>query len=142
VISCLGRQIFFFVLSLVSLSVALSGIETKDQDWSFFSPQHLKSRNGNRLNRATRGGYWKVTGKDQEILSGARSIGKKKILVFYEGRTPNGKNTDWVTHEYHLSQEELDGNNPDQVGFLSRLLLLLASHFFSIALFLLANFSW
>ncbi|XP_062147519.1 NAC domain-containing protein 43-like [Alnus glutinosa] len=96
---------------------ALSGIETKDQDWSFFSPQHLKSRNGNRLNRATRGGYWKVTGKDQEILSGARSIGKKKILVFYEGRTPKGEKTDWVTHEYHLSQEELDGNNPDQTTF-------------------------
>jgi hypothetical protein len=141
VISCLGRQ-FFFVLSLVSLSVAFSGIETKDQKWFFFSPPHLKNQKGPRLNRATRGGYWKVTGKDQKILSGARWIGKKKILVFYEGRTPNGKRTDWVMHEYHLSQEELDGNNPEQVGFLSRLLLLLASHFFSIPLLLLANFSW
>jgi hypothetical protein len=50
------------------------------------------------------------------------------------------KKTDWVTHEYHLCQKELDGNNLDQVGCLSRLLFLLALHFFLIVLFLLANF--
>jgi hypothetical protein len=82
-----------------------------------------------------------VTSKDQEILSGASSIGKKKILVFYEGRTPNDKKADWIMHEYHLCQKELDGNNPDQVGCLSCLLFLLVLHFFLIAQFLLANCS-
>jgi hypothetical protein len=69
-------------LCLVSLSVDFSGIETKDLDWSFFSPHDLKHWTENLLNRATRGGYWKVTGKDQEILSEASLIGKKKISIY------------------------------------------------------------
>jgi hypothetical protein len=110
VISLLGSSNFS--------SVDFSGIETKDLEWFFFSPQDLKHPNWNRLNRATNAGYWKVTGKDRAIKSGASLIGKKKVLVFYKGRVPMGEKTDWVMHEYHSSL----GTYPGQVGFLSRLL--------------------
>ncbi|XP_062147475.1 protein NTM1-like 9 isoform X2 [Alnus glutinosa] len=96
-----------------------SGIETitKDQEWFFFSQHDLKHRNGNRLNRKTDAGYWKVTGTDLEIWSvgGESLIGKKKIPVFYEGLSPNSKITDWVLHEYHATPTELQGTNPAQV---------------------------
>jgi hypothetical protein len=63
-----------------------------------------------------------VTGKDQEIWSGASLIGKKKFLVFYKrGTASKWEKTNWVTHEYHTTLKELDGTKPGQVGFLSYL---------------------
>ncbi|XP_059434357.1 protein NTM1-like 9 [Corylus avellana] len=92
-----------------------SGLPTKDEEWFFFSPRH---RNGNRMNRATNAGYWKVVGKDQKIWSGGSLIGRKKILLFYLGSTSNAKITDWVMHEYHATLKELDGTtNPAQKTF-------------------------
>jgi hypothetical protein len=112
----------FFGLSLVSLTVSLSGIETTDGEWIFFSSPELKQPNGKRFNRRTDAGYWKVTGKDQEIWSGASLIGKKKFLVFYKrGTASKWEKTNWVTHEYHTTLKELDGTKPGQVGFLSYL---------------------
>jgi hypothetical protein len=69
---------------------------TKDQEWFFFSQHDLKRRNGNRLNMKTDSGYWKVTGQDLKIWSvgGESLIGTLKILVLYEGRSPNSKITD------------------------------------------------
>ncbi|CAM0880627.1 unnamed protein product [Alopecurus aequalis] len=73
-------------------------------EWFFFSPRDRKYPNGARPNRTAGSGYWKATGTDKPILSdaGARCVGVKKALVFYQGRSPRGTKTEWVMHEYRL----------------------------------------
>ncbi|GAB2220581.1 hypothetical protein Droror1_Dr00008242 [Drosera rotundifolia] len=75
-----------------------------EKEWYFFSPRDRKYPNGVRPNRATVSGYWKATGTDKAIYSGTKCAGIKKALVFYQGRPPKGNKTDWIMHEYRLSE--------------------------------------
>ncbi|PSR94876.1 Protein CUP-SHAPED COTYLEDON 3 like [Actinidia chinensis var. chinensis] len=73
-------------------------------EWYFFSFRDRKYATGYRANRATTSGYWKATGKDRTIHDPrTRAIaGKRKTLVFYRNRAPNGIKTGWIMHEFRL----------------------------------------
>ncbi|KAK8518377.1 hypothetical protein V6N13_027854 [Hibiscus sabdariffa] len=83
---------------------------TPQNDWYFFSHKDKKYPSGTRTNRATAAGFWKATGRDKIIHSGFTRIGLRKTLVFYEGRAPHGKKSDWIMHEYRL--DDSDGSIP------------------------------
>ncbi|KAJ6740546.1 PROTEIN CUP-SHAPED COTYLEDON 2-RELATED [Salix purpurea] len=97
--------------SLLMIEVDLNRCEPWDipdtacvggKEWYFYSQRDRKYATGLRTNRATASGYWKATGKDRHILREGTLVGMRKTLVFYQGRAPKGKKTDWVMHEFRL----------------------------------------
>ncbi|KAG2310205.1 hypothetical protein Bca4012_024707 [Brassica carinata] len=95
-----------------------SKLKSRDLEWYFFSMLDKKYSNGSKTNRATEKGYWKTTGKDREILrNGSRAVGMKKTLVYHKGRAPRGERTNWVMHEYRLTDDELKKTGAPQDAF-------------------------
>ncbi|KAL0399360.1 UNVERIFIED_CONTAM: NAC domain-containing protein JA2L [Sesamum radiatum] len=45
-----------------------------------------------------------TTGTDKIITTEGRKVGIKKALVFYVGKAPKGTKTNWIMHEYRLSE--------------------------------------
>jgi hypothetical protein len=84
-----------------------------EREWYFFSPRDRKYPNGARPNRAAASGYWKATGTDKPILSSKtnKGIGVKKALVFYQGKPPKGLKSEWIMHEYRLTNSYKSNNN-------------------------------
>ncbi|OIT05595.1 PREDICTED: NAC transcription factor 29 [Nicotiana attenuata] len=87
--------------------------EFGEREWYFFTPRDRKYPNGVRPNRAAVSGYWKATGTDKAIYSGSKYVGIKKALVFYKGRPPKGIKTDWIMHEYRLSESRSQPIRPN-----------------------------
>ncbi|URE30945.1 NAC domain-containing protein 21 [Musa troglodytarum] len=71
-------------------------------EWYLFSLRDLKYATGQRTNLATMSGYWKATGKDKPVTRKGLLVGMRKTLVFYQGRAPKGKKTEWVMHEFRM----------------------------------------
>ncbi|XAR68372.1 hypothetical protein NMG60_11003472 [Bertholletia excelsa] len=88
-----------------------------EQEWYFFSPRDRKYPNGARPNRAATSGYWKATGTDKPVMSatGNQKVGVKKALVFYGGKPPKGIKTNWIMHEYRLTDSKPSSSKPPQV---------------------------
>ncbi|KAK4483412.1 hypothetical protein RD792_010598 [Penstemon davidsonii] len=76
----------------------------------FFTPRERKYLNGSRPNRAAGSGYWKATGADKAIHHNGEEVGSKKSLVFYEGRPPKGKKTNWLMQEYMVREPDRKKN--------------------------------
>ncbi|KAA8526857.1 hypothetical protein F0562_008914 [Nyssa sinensis] len=85
-----------------------------EQEWYFFSPRDRKYPNGARPNRAATSGYWKATGTDKPVLTsgGTQKVGVKKALVFYGGKPPKGIKTNWIMHEYRLTDNKANTKPP------------------------------
>ncbi|CAA2933371.1 NAC domain-containing 43-like [Olea europaea subsp. europaea] len=107
-----GRQdfIFIFLISSTDFYILISEKckigSTPQSDWYFFSHKDKKYPTGMRTNRATAAGFWKATGRDKVIYSNSRPIGRRKTLVFYNGRAPHGRKSDWIMHEYRLEADD------------------------------------
>ncbi|KAJ7522243.1 hypothetical protein O6H91_18G003000 [Diphasiastrum complanatum] len=86
-----------------------------DTEWYFFVVLNKKYPRGARSNRSTKCGFWKTTGKDKPVKIHSKKVGMKKTLVFYEGRAPHGKRTDWVMYEYRLENGISKKVPPDAV---------------------------
>ncbi|KAE8727404.1 hypothetical protein F3Y22_tig00005459pilonHSYRG00018 [Hibiscus syriacus] len=87
-----------------------SFLPKRDLEWFFFCPMDRKYPNGLRTNRDTEAGYWKATRKDRKAVCQSAVTSYRKTLVFYGGHAPLGDRTDWVMHEYRLSDEPSQGS--------------------------------
>ncbi|KAF2289698.1 hypothetical protein GH714_038019 [Hevea brasiliensis] len=87
------------------------------EQWFFFIPRQKREAQGGRPNRLTTTGYWKSTGSPGYVYSSSnnRCIAIKRTMVFYMGRIPLGRKTEWKMNEYRVIQEEASsstGPNP------------------------------
>ncbi|XP_023532223.1 NAC domain-containing protein 78-like isoform X2 [Cucurbita pepo subsp. pepo] len=110
-----GKPLCFDTISVVDIYKSepwdlpeKSKLRTRDLEWYFFSPLDKKYSNSSRTNRATENGYWKTTGKDRPVRHNSRVVGMKKTLVYHSGRAPRGARSNWVMHEYRLTDEDLE----------------------------------
>ncbi|KAM1053513.1 hypothetical protein FF1_000996 [Malus domestica] len=93
----------------------LSLVKSDDQEWYLFSTYKKNSKN--QIVRATKEGFWKVTGERKQVKTEDKRsvIGEKRILTFKQGRVRNPQKTDWVMHEYYIPQTNPNDNQRDFV---------------------------
>ncbi|KAJ8899563.1 hypothetical protein K2173_018537 [Erythroxylum novogranatense] len=74
--------------------------------WFFFVPRKESEFHGGKPNRLTKSGYWKASGCLGYVysLKDNRPIGLKRTMIFYQGRAPNGRKTEWKINEYKAIQ--------------------------------------
>ncbi|KAJ8899609.1 hypothetical protein K2173_018583 [Erythroxylum novogranatense] len=77
------------------------------KEWFFFVRRQESEARGGRPKRQTATGYWKATGTPSSVYSSSnnRCIGEKRTMVFYNGRAPVGRKTEWKMNEYKILEE-------------------------------------
>ncbi|GMI84780.1 hypothetical protein HRI_002147300 [Hibiscus trionum] len=91
---------------LPQLSVSLC--HKDPEQWFFFVPRSESEARGGRPKRLTDSGYWKATGSPGFVYaSDGRPIGFKRTMVFYTGKAPSGKKTEWKMNEYKAFEGEV-----------------------------------
>ncbi|CAN1810607.1 NAC domain-containing protein 10 [Linum perenne] len=102
--------------AVVTSDINIYKFDPWDLPSTYTTPRDRKYPNGARPNRTAATGYWKATGTDKPILStnGSHCLGVKKALVFYQGRPPKGRKTNWMMLEYRLLDD------PNQLRIVKR----------------------
>ncbi|XP_044476384.1 NAC domain-containing protein 96-like [Mangifera indica] len=88
----------------------LSRIPSSEKWCNFFCAPDYINVDTSRFSRATKMGYWKLTGEPRKIKTkrSNKVIGAKRILVFYERHGGSkGIKTDWVMHQYSVNNDPL-----------------------------------
>ncbi|KAF8395764.1 hypothetical protein HHK36_019715 [Tetracentron sinense] len=76
----------------------------REKEWYFFTPRDRKYLKGDRPDRAAGDGFWRATEAKKPVRSnGGTLVGYKRSLVYYKGKPPNGKKTNWLMNEYSVS---------------------------------------
>lgn len=78
----------------------------------FFYHREYKceKKKGRVCYQETKLGYWKPLGKEKPVLASSQGnelVGLKQVMAFYRGKPPHGSKTDWIMHEYSLSNKEI-----------------------------------
>ncbi|CAH2057574.1 unnamed protein product [Thlaspi arvense] len=80
------------------------------EQWFFFIPRLERELMGRRPTRLTPAGYWKAAGSRRYVYSlDNRAIGIKRDMVFYLGRFPTGRKTEWKMNEYRAIEVDPRG---------------------------------
>ncbi|KAF8403791.1 hypothetical protein HHK36_011897 [Tetracentron sinense] len=89
-----------------------------ERAWYFFTPRERKHPNGTRPNRVAGDGFWRASARDEDVTSRGMKIRSKRSLVFWKGKPPNARKTDWLMQEYRLLEDEnppITGNNANDM---------------------------
>ncbi|KAK3408239.1 hypothetical protein EUGRSUZ_J00514 [Eucalyptus grandis] len=71
------------------------------EQWFFFAPMQEREARGGRPSRSMATGYWKATGSSGYVYSSDNKvIGVKNSMVFYLGKPPTGRKTQWKLNTY------------------------------------------
>ncbi|KAK1405713.1 hypothetical protein POM88_005318 [Heracleum sosnowskyi] len=114
---------------ILATSTLCCNVSTTSSDFNPYSylPSNLPDGIGyflsSEVKKDTQFGSWKANGEPCEIFTNSVLTGWRTTFVFFEGRSPNEKKTDWVMQEYRITPKGLgDGSKAKDYGSLCRIL--------------------
>ncbi|KAJ7955687.1 NAC domain-containing protein [Quillaja saponaria] len=97
------------------------GFEHDDGRMYFFTPLHKKHKNGQRVERGTKKGFWKSTQKLKSIRVRSEHgslVGLKTSLVYHRRSRKGGKSkkSNWLMQEFRLQGKATSKNHTQTTG--------------------------